>query len=227
MSDTVSADSIKAQMPHTTLTRVLGEPTHKQVKMVIQELTANLMAVSCPWGHNKGHLGLLQDPAIYLAHNSAAFTIPANEPPTYPIIPAGATTQAREELRATNITARKASATYRLVLAITRDQFAAAIDDVYYAVLDDPTKGLNGVDLCMLVQHILTTYAQISQPDLDDNMNEFNIGIDPGLPLAVYTRKQENCQVFAADTGVPISDKLMVTTGSKHALSSGNMMLGW
>ena len=27
--------------------------------------------------------------------------------------------------------------------------------------------------------------------------------------------------------GVPISNKLMVTTGSKHALSSGNMMLGW
>jgi len=43
MSDTVSADSIKAQMPHTTLTPVLGEPTHKQIKMVIRELTANLM----------------------------------------------------------------------------------------------------------------------------------------------------------------------------------------
>ena len=28
MSKTVSADSIKAQMPHPTLTRVLGEPTH-------------------------------------------------------------------------------------------------------------------------------------------------------------------------------------------------------
>ena len=57
MSDTVSADSIKAQMPHAIVTRVLGEPTHKQVKMVISELTANLMAVSCPWGHNKGHSG--------------------------------------------------------------------------------------------------------------------------------------------------------------------------
>ena len=33
----------------------------------------------------------------------------------------------------------------------------------------------------MLVQHILTTYAQISQPDLDDNMTEFNIGINSGL----------------------------------------------
>jgi hypothetical protein len=227
MSDTVSADSIKAQMPHTTLTRVLGEPTHKQIKMVIRELTANLMAVSCPWGHNKGHLGLLQDPAIYMARNGAAFTIPAAEPPTYPVIPNGATAPQRKELHAINISVRKAWATYRLVLAITRDQFAAAIDNVYYAVLDDPTEGLNGVNLRTLVQYILTTYAQISQPDLDDNMTEFNIGIDSGLPLAVYTLKQEKCQIFATDAGVPISNKLMVTTGSKHALSSGNMTLNW
>ena len=107
MSDTVSADSIKAQMPHAILTRVLGEPTHKQVKMVIRELTANLMAVSCPWGHNKGHLELLQDPAIYLARNGDAYTIPAAEPPTYPVIPIGATVQQREELRAINIAAQK------------------------------------------------------------------------------------------------------------------------
>jgi len=58
-------------------------------------------------------------------------------------------------------------------------------------------------------------------------MNEFNIGIDPGLPLAIYTRKQEKCQVFTANAGVTISDELMVTTGSKHVLFSGNMMLGW
>ena len=38
-------------------------------------------------------------------------------------------------------------------------------------------------------------------------MNEFNIGINPGLPLAVYTCKQEKCQVFAADMGIPISDE--------------------
>jgi hypothetical protein len=136
-------------------------------------------------------------------------------------------TASREELCAINIAARKAWATYRLVLAIIRVQFAAAIDDIYYAVLNDPTEGLNGVDLRRLVQHILTTYAQISQPDLDDNMTEFNIGIDSGLPLAIYTRKQEKCQVFAADAGVPISDELMVTTGSKHVLSSGNMTLNW
>ena len=74
-----------------------------------------------------------------------------------------------------------------------------------------------------LVQDILTTYAQNSQPDLDDNMTEFNIGINSGLPLAIYTRTQEKCQIFAADVGVPISNKLMVITGSKHALSSSKV----
>ena len=131
MSDTVSADSIRAQMPHNILTRVLGEPTHKQIKTVIRELTANLMAISCPWGHGKGHLGLLQDPTIYTARNGEAFTIPAYEPPAYPFMPNGATAPQREELRANNIVARKAWATYKLVLAITRNQFAAANDDVY------------------------------------------------------------------------------------------------
>jgi hypothetical protein len=115
----------------------------------------------------------------------------------------------------------------RLVLSITRDQFAPAINDVYYAVLDNPIKGLNGVDLCTLVTHILMMYAQISQPNLDDNLMEFNTGINPILPLAVYTRKQEKCQVFANNAGVPITNATMVTTGTKHALATGNMNLVW
>jgi hypothetical protein len=222
MPDTVSANSVKAQMPHPTLTRVKGEPTHKQVKVVLWELTANLMAVSCPWGHTKGHLGLLQDPAIYLACNGAPFDIPTAKPPAYPVVPSGATAPQRKELQATNAAACKAWTAYRLILSITCNQFAAAIYNVYYLVLDDPIKGLNGVNLRMLVTHILTMYAQISQPNLDDNLAEFNTG-----PLAVYTRKQEKCQVFANNASVPISDATMVTNRTKHALATGNMTLVW
>jgi hypothetical protein len=106
-------------------------------------------------------------------------------------------------------------------------QFAAPINDVFYAVLDNPIKGLNGINLRTLVHHIATTYAQISQPDLDDNPEDFNMGIDPGLPLAVYTRKQESCQVFALNAAVPISKATMVTTGTKHALECSNMTMAW
>jgi hypothetical protein len=39
--------------------------------------------------------------------------------------------------------------------------------------------------------------------------------------------KQEKFQVFATDAGVPISDKIIITTGTKHALACGNMTLAW
>jgi hypothetical protein len=83
-------------MPHPILTCVFGKPTHKQIKTVICEMLANLMAISCPCGPSKGYQGLLQDPTIYLAHNGEAFNIPHIEPPAYPVIPAGATTANRK-----------------------------------------------------------------------------------------------------------------------------------
>jgi hypothetical protein len=193
MSNTVSANSIKAQMPHPILTRVQGEPTHKQLKLILRKLTANLMAVSCPWRHNKGHLGLLQDPALYLAQNGASFNIPTAKPPSYPVVPAGATAHQCKELWAQNTSMHKAWTTYCLVRTITCNQFAAAINNVFYPVLNNLIKGLNSINICTLVHHIATTYAQISQPALDENLANFNMGINLGLPLAVYMRKQEHC----------------------------------
>jgi hypothetical protein len=94
-------------------------------------------------------------------------------------------------------------------------------------VLDNPTKGFNTISLRDLVTHIRTTYASISQPDIDNNMTKFYTGIEASLPLAVYTRKQEKCQMFAQDAGVPISEDTMVTTGTKAALNCGGMELVW
>ncbi len=145
-------------MPHVTLTRILGKPSHCQLKQLERELTANLMAVPCPWGHNKSYLGLLQDPVLYLQCNGAALTIPAAALPVYPIIVAGAATDKRKEQHAKNIYACKAWSTYMIAhtITITRDQFTASIDDVYHAALDDPTEGLNAITLQQLVTHIRT-----------------------------------------------------------------------
>jgi hypothetical protein len=63
-------------MPHATLTRINGEPTPKVLKILEKELAANLLAIPCPGGHGKGHLGLLQNPALYFQCIGAAFDIP-------------------------------------------------------------------------------------------------------------------------------------------------------
>ena len=77
----------------------------------------------------------------------------------------------------------------------------------------------------MLVLHIVTTNVQVSQHDLDNNLANYNTGIDPGLPLAIYTQKQEWCQVFALNAAVPISGATMVTTRTKHTLVCNNMTI--
>ncbi|KAL7475894.1 hypothetical protein ACHAW6_001789, partial [Cyclotella cf. meneghiniana] len=42
-----------------------------------------------------------------------------------------------------------------------------------------------------------------------------------------YTRKREIWQEFAQDEKVPISKKLIVTTGTKHALQCGGLTQAW
>ncbi len=157
----MSAEGIKAQMSHPILTRVFGKPAHKQIKKVICEVLANLMAISCPWGHSKGHLGLLQDPAIYLACNGEAFNIPHIEPPAYPVIPAGAMTANPKELCATSAATCKAWNTYKMVLTIIHDQVAVAIDNIYYAVLDNRAEGL----IAVKPPHPFHAHAQHLHPD--------------------------------------------------------------
>jgi hypothetical protein len=226
MSDAVSADSIWAQMPHATLTRINGEPTHKLLKILEKELAANLTAIPCPWGHRKGHLGLLQDPVLYFQCNGATFNIPAAAPPEYPI---NAPTAAPvcKQAPPTNLAKQKAWNTYLVVANITCDQFAVAIDDVFYAALNDPTERLNAISLWDLVAHIRTTYTTILQPDVDDNLTKFHTGINPVLALAAYIRKQENCQTFALVAGIPISKATMVLTGTKATINCGGMELTW
>jgi hypothetical protein len=154
MSDRVSAESNKAQMPHGTLTQILGEPSNRQLKQLEHELTTNLMAVPCLWGHNKGHLGLRQDPVLHLQRNGTAFTISAVAQPAYPVIMAGTTTAECEEQQAINISTCKAWLTFMIVHTITLNLFAASIGDVFYATLNDLTEGLNTVTLRQLLTHI-------------------------------------------------------------------------
>jgi hypothetical protein len=176
---------------------------------------------------NKGHLGELHDPATFLARNGAPYAPPAAAPPAYPDIPAGAPTAAREQLRAENENALNDWQTLQHIRRIAVNLVAAAIEAVYYAELDDPDEGLNAVSVRDLLQFIRERYCQIDQSEIDKNMEAFHKGMDPSVPLSVYTRKQEECQDFANDAKVPISDQTMITTATKHALQCGDYTEAW
>eukprot|EP00970_Alexandrium_tamarense_P006376 scaffold1087_cov138-Alexandrium_tamarense.AAC.2 len=223
----IARDKVQALMPHQTLTKIQGEPTHKAIRKLEKELGANLIAVPCSWGVNKGHLGELHDPAIFLARNGAPYAPPAAAPLAYPDMPVGATTAAREQIRAEHELSQNDWQTLQHVRRIAVNLVAAAVEPVSYAELDDPDEGLNAVNVRELLQFIRERYCQIDQSEIDKNMETFYKGMDPSLPLSVYIRKQEECQDFANDAKVPISDQTMITTATKHALQCGDYTEAW
>jgi hypothetical protein len=66
---------------------------------------------------------------------------------------------------------------------------AEAIEDKYYAELDNPIEGLNDIQIQDLIDHVKDRYCHIDQADLDKNLDRFNQGIDPSVLLIVYIRK--------------------------------------
>ena len=195
-----------------------GKPTHKVVRKLKKELGANLIVVDSPWGHNKGHLGKLQDAPTFLACNGAAYTPLDHVPSYYLNIPPGTITAKCKHLKAKNENETALGHWQKLqhVRHITINRIAEAIEPVNFAELADPDECLNNILIRDLLDHIHDRYCHIGQDEIDRNMEALLKGIDPSLPLSNYMRKQENCQDFASDARVPISDATMVTTETKQ-----------
>ena len=104
---------------------------------------------------------------------------------------------------------------------------AKSIKLMYYAELDNPDEGVNGINTCTFFNLFLDRYCDIGQTDIDDNIARFNEAINPSLPLAVYCRKQEKYQDFMAEANFPISEATIVATGTKHALQCVNIVPAW
>lgn len=228
-SSTISRESVLAVMPFQKLDTISGEPSYADMKKIRKQINANLISVTMPddWGRGKGLLGEIQDAAVFLARNGAAYNPPPAAPPSYPVMVAHATTAQREQARAELAIDTKFWAQAQHAIRIIVNQMQEAFDPFIYAELDDPDEGLTNVDIRAFIAHIIDRFATISQTEIDDNLIKFNTGIDPSCTLAVYTRKQELCQEFAADAEVEIPASTMVSTGTKHAVATGGMDEAW
>ena len=165
----VSLEKHFALMPHQTLDKVVSEPNYSQMKKWRKQMSANLISVKTPtdWGRGKCHLGILQDPAVFLARNGDPYNPPLVEPPEYPAIPQKSATAAREQLRAANEVATINWERYQHTQHIVVNIGAAAFEPFVIGELDDPDEGLNAVDIRALYKYLMDRFAKISQTKID------------------------------------------------------------
>ena len=221
----VSWDDVLVVMPHKLINKILGEPTYSAMHTWFNQICTDLITVETPQdcGRGKGHLGMLQAPAVFHARNGDFYNPPPNAPTAYPNTLPRANTAKRERLRAKHKVLYVHWAKYVHTGRIKVSIWAAAFDEWVLVALKEPNEGLNGFTIHGVYDYFMGNYVTISQADVDANLDTFNEPIDASHTLAVYIRKQELCQEMAEYAHVPITKATIVTTDTKHSVATSGM----
>ena len=215
---------IQVAMPFLKLTHCLDERTYPEMAVIQKEIYQNLAAILSPFGTGQaGYLEIMMPNMLYIQHFNDPSQSPGN-PGEYPDdIPANMSAQRQSKLIICHKAVKLIYDTYKAVTQCLWNQFQEAIHEDYLAELDNPDVGLTNVHPSIIYQHIIDRYVKIDLCMANDDGKQFNAPMEPSKPLAVYTKKQEHCQAFAADASNPIRMADMVQMGVTHAVATGVM----
>ena len=143
--------------PHPTLTAIVGAPTNTTITKLIQEVFANARAVpSTRGGGGHGHLGMIMTAPKYLTLAGTAFQLPIHPGDTPTIPPTQTQYEITEGVRLYKATIAKLTLATSLREEIKK-QILAAIERMYFEILEDATFGFADVSVIDLLTHLTNT----------------------------------------------------------------------
>ena len=159
--------------PHKELTK-LGQdaaPTATEVRLLQEEVCANAASVGTTLGGgNHGHLGQFMPNAQYQALGVPP--IPQFIRPNRPAVPNYAGTAGQVATDRENYENElNIHVTCNNVDSKIKQQIIDAIDPIYISVLKAPLLGYTNVPAADILNHIVTTYGEITQDDLAENID--------------------------------------------------------
>jgi hypothetical protein len=196
--------------PHTSLPKVTGEPTFKDLNIIRRYLSTNAMIVSSYEGGGRhGHLGIIMTNDEYLALATEVFTAPEN-PGATPVHPDNATASRiseanrahKEEIRVYRTNNNVNQAFKKLIIDALEDQFLNALSD-------EVVGNANRTSLDLLT-HPLTYYAMIAPTELTQNYERLNTRYDPNQLIESLFHQIQDALAFAVAGGQPCGDAMIV-----------------
>ena len=189
--------------PFPTIDPIIGTLDYESIADIHLKLNSNAASVQSNLGCGKlGLLFLTVSPAVYATLSTTTFVPPVNPGPE-PIIPTGLTSAVIAELQYHHTEATKIftkyentdKALHRLLLASTDKLDVRSIRHKYICYGKTTTRAL--------LDHLYSTYANISASALQDNDKRLRAPYDRNQPFETLINQVENAVDYASAGDTP------------------------
>ena len=187
----LKADQIEALFPNPILTRIVGEPTHEEIRLLEKETNKNPSAIPSNLGcGTKGLLWIGTPPTVYATISSVPFVPPTNpgSAPSAKDIAACGSAKDIASVHATQDLAVKLFEEYMAADRLCVKLLCNAVEDIFTASLENGYTGYAGVTTKELLKHLKDEYSDIDDPQLNANLARIGAPYDPNTPIeALWT----------------------------------------
>jgi hypothetical protein len=223
-------DELTAGFPHSSLPKVTGEPTFKDLKVIRRLLNTNAMSVASYEGSGRhGHLGIIMTYKEYFAIAVNVFPVPANPGPSATVV-AGMTAAIIAETTRLHREATQVYRTYHNVDQAIKRLIIESFDDAYLNALSDEIVGYANCTSLQLLTHILTYYAMIAPTELAQKYERLNTPYDPNQPIETLFQKIQDARAFAVAGGQHYGAAMIVNVAYTLVFNTGlfpNVCRAW
>jgi hypothetical protein len=181
------------------------KPNLQGIRLLQRQINANAMAIpSSRGGGAHGHLALCMSPPDYLALTNVAWQAPVH-PGQAPVIPNGATGPQITEINRQYKANMEEFTLLKSTEAALRKCLINTTPATYIDILANEIFEYANVTPAAIIEHMQTTYGQVTLDDLAANMEDLKRSWHPDQPLEDLWKQLRRCQAFALPHD-PISD---------------------
>jgi hypothetical protein len=224
-----TVEDVIASFPYPVLPTVQGEPDYQTIHAIRKSLQGNSRAIDTHLGGGTlGHLGLIVSDASY------AMIAPATDAgltlwvsPTAPgRDPANTDGTAAQISAARHIWEEDVQTyhTYTSVQQALKKQIISVFEPMYLEVLNENMIGFANISARDMLEHLFTTYGNITAVDLEINLEHMRRAWDPQQPVESLFKQIQDCANYSEAGGVIIGHPQKINVGYAQIFATGHFM---
>jgi hypothetical protein len=225
-----TVEDVIASFPHPVLPTVQGKPDYQIIHAIRKSLQANSSAIDTHLGGGTlGHLGLVVSDSSYAViapatdagptlwiNTQAPGRAPANMDGTAAHI--SATCHVWEE----NVQTYR---TYTSVQQALKKQIISVFAPMYFDVLNDNMVGFAHISSRDMLEHLFSTYGNITAVDLEINFEHMRRAWDPQQPPKSLFNQIQYCSDYSEAVGVLIVHQHQINVVYAKIFATGHFMI--